>query len=81
MCRGSAWREGLGGGVPVVDAGFFVTLQYGRDGVGDGLRGGSGMLQQAAEEVSHLGRGDGRCFFFRRAVVPTPGTRSPAATV
>lgn len=43
--RGSTWRKGLGLGVPVVDAGLFVTLQDGGDGFGDSGGGRGGLLE------------------------------------
>ena len=71
------WKR-FGCGVPMVDAGFFVTLQHLRDGFGDGPGGRSGTLQQAAEDFADLRHRDGRCFFSRLVRVPAARTTSLA---
>src|SRR6188474_1954004 len=71
---GPAWREGAGGGIPVIDPRLLVTPQRAVDQVCDLFRAGRRALQQLAEDRPHLRPGHRRCFFPPTAAAPTART-------
>src|SRR5205085_10995461 len=64
---------------PGIYARLLVTPQHAVDLLGDLLRVGRRGAEQLAEDLPHLGRRQGRCFFSPADGAPASGTTGPAA--